>query len=220
MKNRLSPIFIVSYLILGAIGLFSSWCIYGMTEYRKLGFALFAAAVISFILMTFEAVIFYKNRIKYIAKMSKDISFTQRETLYNFPAPAFIIDENNIIVWINSRFDKEVFKEKEAFGAKLDELMDINFSKLFTKKGTLVTYRGKYYRAIATKSESDGSNLTMIYFKNETDFMNLDYEFKQSRTSVMIISVYDYEDLLENARESEKAHILVEIEKLVENFID
>ena len=220
MKNRLSPIFIVSYLILGAIGLFSSWCIYGMTEYRKLGFALFAAAVISFILMTFEAVIFYKNRIKYIAKMSKDISFTQRETLYNFPAPAFIIDENNIIVWINSRFDKEVFKEKEAFGAKLDELMDINFSKLFTKKGTLVTYRGKYYRAIATKSESDGSNLTMIYFKNETDFMNLDYEFKQSRPSVMIISVDDYEDLLENARESEKAHILVEIEKLVENFID
>lgn len=220
MKNRLSPIFIVSYLILGATGLFSSWYIYEMTDYRKLGVVVFAAAVISFVLMTFEAVIFYKNRIKYIAKMSKDISVTQRETLYNFPAPAFIIDENNIIVWINSRFDKEVFKEKEAFGVHLDELMDINFNKLFTENGTLVTYKGKYYRAMATKSESGSSNLTMIYFKNETDFMNLDYEFKQSRPSVMIISVDDYEDLLENARESEKAHILVEIEKLVENFID
>lgn len=220
MKNRLSPIFIVSYLLLGVVGIFSSWYIYEMTDYRKLGLVLLTVTAVCFVLFTVEMIIFFRNRIKYIAKMSKDISITQRETLYNFPAPAFIIDENNIIVWINSRFDKEVFKEKEAFGVRLNELMDINFKKLFTKNGTLVTYKGKYYRAIATKPETDDSQLTMIYFKNETDFMNLDYEFKQSRPSVMIISVDDYEDLLENSRESEKAHMLVEIEKLVENFID
>lgn len=220
MKNRLSPAFIAAYLLLAAVGIFSSLYIYEMTDHRRLGTVLIVVTAICFILMTVELIIFYKNRIKYIAKMSRDISATQRETLYNFPAPVFIIDENKVIVWINSCFDKEVFKEKDAFGVRLDELMDFNFNKLFTRKGTLVTYKGKYYRAMATKSESNGSNLTMIYFKNETDFMNLDYEHKQSRPSVMIISVDDYEDLLENARESEKAHILVEIEKLVENFID
>lgn len=220
MKNRLSPIFIVSYLLLGVVGIFSSWYIYEMTDHKKLGLVLLSCTALCFVLLTVEMIIFFKNRIKYIAKMSKDISMTQRETLYNFPAPVFIIDENNIIVWINSRFDKEVFGEKEAFGVRLEELMDINFNKLFSKNGTLVTYKGKYYRAMATKPETNDAHLTMIYFKNETDFMNLDYEFKQSHPSVMIISVDDYEDLLANARESEKAHILVEIEKLVENFID
>ena len=220
MKNRLSPFFIVSYLILTASGFFSSLFIRQSTGYKGLGTVLFAVSAAGFVVMTVELVLFYIGRIKYIGRMSKDISLTQRETLYNFPAPAFIIDENNVIVWINSRFDKEVYREKEAFGVKLDELMDINFNKLFTRKGTLVTYKGRYYRALAVKPETNDTGLTMIYFKNETDYINLDYEYRQSRPSVMIISVDDYEDLLENARESEKAHILVEIEKLVENFID
>lgn len=220
MKNRLSPFFIVSYIILGAAGIFSSLFIRKATDYKVLGIALFALALAGFAVMTIELVLFYFGRMRYVARMSRDISVTQRETLYNFPAPAFIIDENNVIVWLNSRFDKEVFREKDAFGVRLDDLMDINFNKLFTKKGTLVTYKGKYYRALAVKPETNDSGLTMIYFKNETDFVNLDYEYRQSRPSVMIISVDDYEDLLENARDSEKAHILVEIEKLVENFID
>ncbi len=220
MKNKLSPIFIASYLILSAAGFFSAWLVYDKTGYRNLAIFITAITAVSFVMMTVEAVIFFKNRIKYIAKMSRDISVTQRETLYNFPAPAFIIDENKVIVWINSRFDKEVYKEKDAFGIRLDELMDINFGKLFTKNGTLVTYKGRYYRAIAVKPDANTTALTLIYFKNETDFVKLDYEFKQSRPSVMIISVDDYEDLLENSRESEKAHVLVEIEKLVENFID
>ncbi len=220
MKNRLSPLFIVSYLILSASGFFSSWFIRRSTDYKGLGTVLLAVSAVGFAVMTVELVLFYIGRIKYIGRMSKDISLTQRETLYNFPAPVFIIDENNVIVWINSRFDKEVYKEKEAFGVKLDELMDINFNKLFTKRGTLVTYNGRYYRALAVKPETNETGLTMIYFKNETEYVNLDFEYRQSRPSVMIISVDDYEDLLENARESEKAHILVEIEKLVENFID
>ena len=220
MKKRLSPIFIISYLLLSAVGIFASWYIYEKTEYHKLGTVLLAVTSVGFILMTTETVRFYIYRLRYIAKMSKDVSATQRETLYNFPAPAFIIDEDNVIVWLNSRFDKEVFKKKDAFGVRLNDLMDINFNKLFTKKGTFVTYKGKYYRALAVNSDTNKSGLTMIYFKNETDLVNLDYEYRQSRPSVMIISVDDYEDLLENARESEKAHILVEIEKLVENFID
>lgn len=220
MKNRLSPVFIISYLILSAVGIFASWYIYNTTDYQRLGTVLLVVTAVGFILLTIEVVRLYVGRLKYIARMSKDISATQSETLYNFPAPAFIIDENNVIVWLNSRFDKEVFKEKDAFGVRLNDLMDINFNKLFTKRGTLVTYKGKYYRALAVKSETNTSGLTMIYFKNETDLVNLDYEYKQSRPSVMIISVDDYEDLLENARESEKAHVLVEIEKLVENFID
>ncbi len=220
MKNRLSPFFIVSYLVLSAVGIFTSLYIQNMTDYHRLGTAMLAITAVSFVIMTIEVFRFSFNRLKYVARMSKDISATQRETLYNFPAPAFIIDENRIIVWINSRFDKEVFKEKDAFGVCLDELMDINYNKLFTKKGTMVTYKGKYYRALAVESETNNTGLTLVYFKNETDLVNLDYEHKQSRPSVMIISVDDYEDLLENARESEKAHVLVEIEKLVENFID
>lgn len=220
MKNRLSPFFIVSYLVLSAVGIFTSLYIQNMTDYHRLGTAMLAITAVSFVIMTIEVFRFSFNRLKYVARMSKDISATQRETLYNFPAPAFIIDENRIIVWINSRFDKEVFKEKDAFGVCLDVLMDINYNKLFTKKGTMVTYKGKYYRALAVESETNNTGLTLVYFKNETDLVNLDYEHKQSRPSVMIISVDDYEDLLENARESEKAHVLVEIEKLVENFID
>lgn len=220
MKNKFSLFLIIPILFLSISSLGFGWYLGFKTEYTKLGSVILVLSFLFILLVITELVLSFKNRIRFIARMSKDISITQRETLYNFPAPAFIIDENHIIVWINSRFDKEVFNEKDAFGTNLDELMDINFDRLFTTKGTLVAYKDKYYRAIATKPDTNQTSLIMIYFKDETEYINLDIEHKQSHTSVMIISVDDYEDILENARESEKAHILVEIEKLVENYIE
>ena len=44
----------------------------------------------------------------------------------------------------------------------------------------------------------------MIYFDNVTDFVELEFEHRQSHKSVILITIDNYEDLISNLRESEK----------------
>ena len=66
-----------------------------------------------------QVLIAQKNISKYILKMNKDIAITEKESLYYFPAPTIIIDENNTIVWNNKSFEEKIFSDKEAYGEHL-----------------------------------------------------------------------------------------------------
>lgn len=60
--------------------------------------------------------------------------------------------------------------------------------------------------------------LSMVYFNDVTDYVELEYEFRMSHKAVIIITIDNFDELMSNIRESEKAHVVVEIEKLIEEF--
>ena len=167
-----------------------------------------------------ETVLFWNKTKKAIAKMSTQISKTERDSLLNFPAPVIIIDDDDTIVWYNKLFGAQVYPDDEAYGVNLLEVVNIDTDKMLTPDGDLVCIGGKFFKARAVHNNYSTGLLTMIYFDNVTDYVELEYENRQSHKSVIIIMIDNYEELLSNLRESEKAHALVEIEKLIENFID
>ena len=69
--------------------------------------------IASVVALLVEAVISSKNLRKYITQMDKEIALTERESLYNFPAPAIIIDDENVIVWYNRLYEDQV-PQREA----------------------------------------------------------------------------------------------------------
>ena len=133
------------------------------------------------------------------------ISKTERDSLLNFPAPAIIIDSENVIVWYNRLFGRQVYSEEEAYGIDLTELMNIDMDKIYTSDGDLVCTNGE---------------LSMVYFNDVTDYVELEYEFRMSHKAVIIITIDNFDELMSNIRESEKAHVVVEIEKLIEEFLE
>lgn len=198
---------IVSSSILTLIGSHREW-------------VLLTISLVASLLLGIQIYIAQKNIKKYILRLDKEIEVTEKESLYKFPAPAVIVDENLAIVWYNKFFEQRVFSEKEAYGEYLTNLVNLDVNKLFTKSGTVIKLDGRIYRTVASKIERKESNLSMIYFEDITKYKALETEHFMSRPSVILIMIDNYEDLLSNVKESEKANVLVQLEKLLENFMD
>lgn len=183
------------------------------------GKALFAVAVIAAALLVLEYIFFGSTTKKYIAKTAAMINRTEKESLLNFPAPAVIIDENNSIVWYNRHFGRKVYSEDEAYGLDITELFKIDMEKIYSRDGDTVCHDGRFYTVRAIHTDHSG-DMSMLYFADKTELVELDYERRQSRQSVIIIMIDYYEELIGKLRDSERAHVLVNIERLIENFID
>lgn len=183
------------------------------------GGALLACSIVCSVLLILEYIFFGSSTQKYIAKSASQLNSTEKESLLNFPEPAVIIDSQKCIVWYNKLFGKSVFTDEEAYGLNIEDIFKIDMDKIYSNEGDTVCHKDKFYnvRAIHTEHSED---MSMLCFIDKTDYVELDYEMRQSRQSVMIIMIDNYEELISNIRESEKAHILVSIESLIENFTE
>ncbi len=218
MKGKTGFVLKLTLFILALCALVSSLTF--IKEDEPTTWILFVISLITSIVVLIEIIIAQRNIKKYILKMDKDIALTERESLYYFPAPTIIIDDSNVIVWYNKIFEERVFSEKDAFGQSLTSLIDIDISKLYTKNGAVIKHDGRYYKAVATRPQDTSIRLSMVYFEDISQYKALEEEHFLSHPVVILIMIDNYEDLLQTVKESEKAHVIVQIEKLLENFLD
>ncbi|MBP1533099.1 MAG: DHH family phosphoesterase, partial [Ruminococcus sp.] len=141
-----------------------------------------------------------------------------RDSLVHFPAPCVIIDKEKTIVWFNKLFESKVYSE-DPYGEKLDLIMNIDLNKAFETDGCQICVNKRYYLAKAVRTDVR-NELTMVYFNDITEYTELRYDAYQSHNSVIIIVIDNYDELMSDVRESEKAHAAVEIEKLMESFLE
>ena len=89
---------------------------------------LFVTAVLSLALVT-ELIVAERNTHRFIARMDSTINSTEKESLYNFPAPAIIIDETMSIIWYNKAFSSQMYNNEDAFGIRLDKIFRLDPEK-------------------------------------------------------------------------------------------
>ena len=206
--------------VLAGASLTASIIAYDTPSTAGKGKALLVVTIFLILVLIGEFIAFRGRTIRTVAQMSSKITKTERESLLHFPAPVIVIDNSATIIWYNRRFGTEVYTEGEAYGLNITEIVDIDLEKVFGSEGELVCLKNRFYQTRGIHTDSSDGELSMIYFDDTTEYIELEYEYRQSHKNVIIISVDNYEDLMANARESDKAHALVQIEKLVENFTE
>ena len=166
-----------------------------------------------------------KNLHHFVTEMESQLNVTERDSLYKFPAPAVIIDSDGIIVWYNISFSENVYSA-DAFGVDIRSVIDIDLDKVMANKETTVDFEASHFRISAITTEKTDieskliSSLTLLYFEDISDLINLQTEMNNLRPSVMMISIDNFEELLSDEKESEKSHILIQIEKLLETYLE
>lgn len=176
----------------------------------------FIAIIIVSVLFIIQLISANENIHKFIAEVNSDIQMTEKEGLYSFPVASMIVDEENKIIWCNKCFSENIMNEEEIFGNNINNLFDIDFSEFSRKSSVSAEFNGHTY--MITR-ETSCKPLSLFCFQDITDYHKLQEKYKNTRQSVIIITVDNYEDLLQNSKESDKAHILGDIEKLFEEFI-
>ena len=166
-----------------------------------------------------------KNLHQFVTEMESQLNLTERDSLYKFPAPAIIVDSEGIIIWYNIAFTEQVYSG-DAFGLHITKIIDIDLQKTMENKNTTVSYETGHFRisAVTTeKTDSDYniiSDLTLLYFDDISDYITLENRFNDIRPAVMLISVDNYEDILSGEKDSEKAHIMIQIDKQLETYFE
>ena len=131
---------------------------------------------------------------------------------------AVIIDSAGRIVWTNGKFTEE-FPDCCEYGMELSNITDIPPADFFTDDGITVRYNDSVYKVFARiPDEDEAKELTLLFFKNITDITALETEKKLSQPVVILFMVDGYEELISGCLESEKAHVSVQIDKLLEDF--
>lgn len=172
------------------------------------------------------------NELWYFEQINDAICTADSMTLVSFPLPVAVVDANECIVWVNTCFEKSFFKLNED-NNHLD-LLDDNPLELMGKRE--IEYNEQSYRVYAVKYDfdfsenkmalriADGdkktekSRMTVLVFENITQTKQLKRQAELTKPVVMVLMVDNYEELLSGAKESERAKVTSEVDRLVEDY--
>ena len=114
---------------------------------------------------------------------------------------------------------ENIMNGKDVFGIAINEIVNVDIYTLLSEHPSVVSYMNRAYEVVAEKTEHVDNPLYMLSFTDITDYVLLQDKYNMTRPSMLIILIDNYDDLLLNAKESEKAHVSVSIERLLEEFM-
>ncbi len=197
-------------VMLGMLFALNKTCFY-------IALVLVVAAVVFFVL---ESQNIQKAIAKLMAKTSNSLNVAQHEALTNFPLPVFVADSAREIVWYNDYFKNTVLGGLEVFGNDISTVLgEKTVEDTLQEQGAYIEYNDRKYKVFALNSRSNEESMYIFIFVDETETVSDAIEYHETRPCVMLMIVDNYDELLQNSKESEKAQMIGEIESLLEDFI-
>ena len=163
----------------------------------------------------------FQHMYRHVSRISTNLEQSGAEFMNFLPAPAVVIDKSGIVVWYNEFFREKVAAEQDNFGYSLLDYISVDLGEIQKGSECLCMVNGNSYkvRSVVTRGK-DEESLTVLYFSDVTDLLRLEKTFNDTRQSVVILMIDNYDDIMQNAKETEKAKTSVETEQLIENFMN
>lgn len=166
-----------------------------------------------------EFILMSRNMLRYIARLDEDLQAEQREALLYLPIPTVVLDATGCVVWYNKAFQTDILGGRDPFGLSLTELMPVNLGRLRETAQMTVQFEGRVLESRLVQQFDDERDLITVCFEDRTDYTRLSETFSATRPAVLLFVVDNYDDVLQNAKESEKSAVFAAVENLLESFI-
>lgn len=154
-----------------------------------------------------------------ISEIGGSLDAENHQALLRFPMPVLVCDANRQILWYNDLFRERVLLGEDAFGDSLDKLTGLSLDRLISESGNPVDCPAGRFLVCGHCSEHNASPLYLLYFTDVTELSKEAEEYRLTRPTVMILSIDNYAELLQDVKESEKSLILSELDGRMEAFI-
>lgn len=208
-------------------------CAFIVSRYDELTFWIMLAGISAIVLVyLYLFSISSKNLRKFVTEIDEELDLIKKDSLYRFPEPAAVIDRAGTIIWLNEAFAAHIGGE-DAYGMNISSIMQTDIAELLEKRSVTVKHGTKYYSisavetdkapieiAEAVSEDSGDTELTLLCFRDITELTNITDEHKRSLTRIMLIMIDNVEEMLSNSKDSDKGHITMQIDRLVEEFVE
>ena len=160
-----------------------------------------------------------RKQLLLLKQISTALDPTGRHMLRSFPLPVMVEDSEGYIAWYNDRFDSEVAAGMGLCGHLLYKAMP-ELSDADEDSGVVDVRYGDRRYAVSTSAVTVGGRPHRIhYFFDETALKEKCDEYDLSRPSVLIITLDNFEVLMENEKESDRIRTTAKIETIIDDFM-
>lgn len=139
-------------------------------------------------------------------------------SLKKLSVPVVLTEKDGKIFWYNDKF-KGQFLQGRRKKTTFQELLCMNVNTLMDGHDMMLEHQGRKYRVHSETICIQDSNVYVVQFVEITDQVRLQNELRESRPCVMLMVIDGYDDVMQYAKESEKAQVSAEVEILLENFM-
>ncbi len=139
-------------------------------------------------------------------------------SLQKLTVPVVLTDENGCVIWCNDRFRIQFMHGKRK-KITFQELLCMNVNTLMDGHDMMLEHQGHSYRVHSETHKLEDTKMYSVQFVEITDQIKLQSELRQSRPCVMLMVIDGYDDVMQYAKESEKAQVSAEVEVLLESFM-
>ncbi|MCI8622398.1 MAG: RNA/single-stranded DNA exonuclease [Provencibacterium sp.] len=181
------------------------------------GGVLLGASVLFSVVYT---VVFQRRLRRFSIDLSGLLSSTQTEALVHFPMPVIIVLDNGEILWYNDRCRQTVLQSDDLHGMNISEVFTgLVFQSGQPQQEMQLSYKKNRYTAFAVRTVQNETAVHIIYLVDDTELKEYKERYLRTRATVLIITIDNYEELLQNARESGRAQALPEVDYAITSYL-
>ncbi len=164
---------------------------------------------------------FQQDMYAFLSYLSDNLSLTRQESLEVIPFPIIVTNLNGEIAWYNRMCKDDVFQGEDQFGEAISGIIEgADPAHPESSDGRGIKYKDKQYTVHAVKVQSDEKKPVNVYFLvDDTQLKKYMQEYKESRPSVGIIVIDNYQEIMRDAKESEKAQTIGQLETIIEKYM-
>jgi len=136
------------------------------------------------------------------------------------PTPVLSVMDSGEIVWHNRLCTEIVFDGRDARGEDFKEIFPgIDLAITSPPEGYDVEYGSKKYTMFVVATSPGERGAGVVYLVDNTRLKHFAHEYHESRPSVALLVVDNYEALKQDYKDSERAQLMTEIEGAIEKYI-
>ena len=164
---------------------------------------------------------FQQDMYAFLSYLSDNLTLTRRESMEVIPFPMIVADQNGEITWYNRMCKDDVFLGEDQFGMAVSDIVaGADPADPSKSQGRGIRYKNKLYTVHVTSILSeDGAPLSIYFLVDDTTLKKYMFEYKESRPSVGIVVIDNYQEIMQDAKESEKAQTIGQLETIIENYM-
>lgn len=154
-----------------------------------------------------------------LAEISAGIMRAEKCDYINFPVPVLMVYEGSEIIWYNPQCCEKVFGGSDFRGEDIAEILpDLDLSPKDPEAGQNVRWGNRQYTAYIAPARREGETVTIIYLFDDTEMKNVSAEYYRTRQSVALLLVDNYEELLQDYKESECTQFIGTVAETIEQY--
>ncbi len=207
---------IIIGMLSGLLLLISAGCTVVDLRYGLISLAVSAVAIALVILAQAR---YHNYYYRIISEIGGSLDAENHKALLHFPMPVIVCSKDRNILWYNDLFRSEVLRTEDLYGESFDAISEESLSVFCKPEGLQLSWQGGTYLVFGHCSQENAYPLYILYFTDVTRLSQLAEEYRLTRPTVLLMSIDNYSELLDDVKESAKSFILSELDMQMEKFI-